>query len=218
MVSLSNHEVVPQETIMSKVMAFKSMSLDGFIAGPHDEIEPLHDWLFTTKPYAPGNYEKAGGDTEKFFGPEGANKDLLFGLMDIDGATIVGRHTYDVARGWGGKPPGKGSYFVMTHTPPPTDDVSKAFTFVTDGLESALRQARAASKSGVVELMGGKIIQQGLAAGVVDELIVILIPVILGKGIRLFDNLGDSGPITLSRTKVTEGPSGVTHLHFDVVR
>jgi dihydrofolate reductase len=202
---------------MSKVMAFKSMSLDGFIAGPNDEIEPLHDWLFTTKPYAPGNYEKAGGETEKFFGPEGVNKDLLFGLMAIEGATVVGRHTYDVAHAWGGKPPGHGPYFVMTHNPPPADAISKNFTFVTDGLESAVRQAKAASKSGLVELMGGKIIQQGLAAGIVDELIVILIPVLLGKGIRLFDNLGDEH-ITLTRTKVTEGPSGVTHLHFDVVR
>ena len=202
---------------MGKVTFFKSMSLDGFIAGPHDEIEPLHDWLFTTKPYQPGNWEKTEGKAEKFFGPEGANKDLLFSLMEIDGATVVGRHTYDVAHGWGGKPPGKGSYFVLTHTPPPPDDVSRSFTFVTDGIESAVRQAQVASKDGLVELMGAQVIQQGLNAGLVDEMIVIVIPVILGKGIRLFDNLGD-GRITLNRTKVTAGPSGVTHLHFDIVR
>lgn len=204
---------------MSKVMTFKSMSLDGFIAGPHDEIDPLHDWLFTTKPRSKSDdaWEKAGGETEKFFGPEGANKDLLFSLMEIDGATVVGRRTYDVTNGWGGKPPGKGSYLVMTHNPPPEDEVSRNFTFVSDGIESAVRQARAVSKSGGVELMGGHAIQQGLNAGLLDEMIIVLIPVLLGKGIRLFDHLRD-GHITLSRTRVTEGPSGVTHLFFDVVR
>jgi dihydrofolate reductase len=201
---------------MSKVMAFKSMSLDGFIAGPHDEIEPLHDWLFTRKPYQPGNWEKTGGKAEKFFGPEGVNKDLLYSLMEIDGATVVGRRTYDVANGWGGKPPGKGSYLVMTHNPPPENEVSRNFTFVTDGIESAVRQARAASKSGIVELMGGQIIQQGLNAGLLDEMIIVLIPVLLGKGIRLFDNLGDEH-ITLKRQRAVEGPGGVTHLVFDVV-
>jgi dihydrofolate reductase len=201
---------------MSKVMAFKSMSLDGFIAGPNDEIEPLHDWLFTTRPYQPGNWAKTEGKPEKFFGPEGANKDLLYSLMEIDGATVVGRRTYDVANGWGGKPPGKGSYFVMTHTPPPAGEISDNFTFVTDGLESAVRQARAASKSGVVELMGGQIIQQGLSAGLLDEMVIVLIPVLLGKGIRLFDNL-ETGHITLNPTRVTAGPSGVTHLFYDIV-
>ena len=137
--------------------------------------------------------------------------------MEIDGATVVGRRTYDVTNGWGGKPPGKGSYLVMTHNPPPEDEVSRNFTFVTDGIESAVRQARAASKSGLVELMGGQIIQQGLNAGLLDEMIIILIPVILGKGIRLFDHLEDRH-ITLNRTRATEGPSGVTHLFFDVVR
>jgi dihydrofolate reductase len=136
--------------------------------------------------------------------------------MEIDGATVVGRHTYDVAQGWGGKPPGKGSYFVMTHNPPPEDEISRKFTFVTGAIESAVDQARAASKSGLVELMGGKIIQQGLKAGLVDELIIVLIPVLLGRGIRLFDNLGDEH-ITLKRQRAVEGPGGVTHLVFDVV-
>jgi dihydrofolate reductase len=188
---------------MSKVMAFKSMSLDGFIAGPNDEIEPLHDWLFTTRPYQPGNWAKTEGKPEKFFGPEGANKDLLYSLM--------GDRRRD-----GRRPQSKGSYFVMTHNPPPAGEISDNFTFVTDGLESAVRQARAASKSGVVELMGGQIIQQGLSAGLLDEMVIVLIPVLLGKGIRLFDNL-ETGHITLNPTRVTAGPSGVTHLFYDIV-
>lgn len=204
---------------MTKVLIFKSMSLDGFIAGPNDEIDPLHDWLFTAKPAGreAGAWDRAEGKTERFFGPEGVNKDILMAGMAIEGATVVGRRTYDVAGGWGGKPPGHGPYFVMTHNPPPRDEVSSAFTFVTDGVESAVRQALAASQSGQVDLMGANVIQQGLRAGLVDEIVVQVIPVLLGDGVRLFDQLG-SAPITLNRTRVAEGPSGVTHLFFDVVR
>jgi dihydrofolate reductase len=204
---------------MGKVSVFKSMSLDGFIAGPHDEIDPLHDWLFTTKSASlePGAWERAEGKAEKFFGPEGVNKDILMAALAIEGATIVGRRTYDITNGWGGKPPGRGPYFVLTHNPPPKDDVSSAFTFVTDGIESALVKARAASKSGHVDLMGASVVQQGLQAGLVDELIIQIIPVLLGQGIRLFDNLG-SEHINLRRARVAEGPSGVTHLFYDVLR
>ena len=202
---------------MTKVLVFKSMSLDGFIAGPDDEIGPLHDWLFSTRPAGKGSWEEAEGKTERFFAPEGVNKDILMAGMAIEGATVVGRRTYDVAGGWGGRPPGRGPYFVMTHTPPPRDDVSSAFTFVTDGIESAVAQARAASVSGQIDLMGANVIQQGLRAGLVDEIIVQVIPVLLGQGIRLFDHLGP-GHIPLTRTRVEAGPGGVTHLFYQVVR
>ena len=202
---------------MTKVLIFKSMSLDGFIAGANDEIGPLHDWLFTNKPAGKGSWEAAEGKTERFFGPEGINKDILMAGMAIEGATVVGRRTYNVAGGWGGKPPGHGPYFVMTHNPPPRDKVSSNFTFVTDGIESAIGQARAASKSGQVDLMGANVIQQGLKAGLVDEIVVQVIPVLMGQGVRLFDHLG-SEPIKLNRTRVEAGPSGVTHLFYDVMR
>jgi dihydrofolate reductase len=204
---------------MSKIIVFKSMSLDGFIAGPNDEIDPLHDWLFATRPrgHAAGAWDEAEGKTERFFGPEGINKEILFAAMAIEGATVVGRRTYDVAGGWGGKPPGHGPYFVMTHDRPPEDEISSAFTFVTDGIESAVRQAVAASKSGFVDLMGANVIQQGLRAGLVDEIVIQVIPVLLGEGIRLFDRLGPEH-ITLERTRVEAGPAGVTHLFYNVVR
>ena len=204
---------------MTRIFVFKSMSLDGFIAGPNDEIDPLHDWLFATKPqgHEAGAWEKAGGETERFFGPEGINKEILFAAMAIDGTTVVGRRTYEVAGGWGGKPPGRGAYFVMTHTPPPEDGISSAFTFVTDGIDSAVQQAIAASNSGYVNLMGANVIQQGLRAGLVDEIVIQVIPVLLGQGIRLFDHLG-AAHIGLDRTRVEAGPGGVTHLFYDVVR
>jgi dihydrofolate reductase len=202
---------------MAKVLVFKSMSVDGFIAGPSDEIGPLHDWMFTAKPAGKGSWDEAEGKTERFFSPEGVNRDILMEGMAVEGATVVGRRTYDVAGGWGGKPPGSGPYFVLTHNPPPQEEVSAAFTFVTDGIESAVRRALAASKSGHVDLMGANVIQQGLRAGLVDEIVIQVIPVLLGEGIRLFDHLG-AEHIKLNRTRVAEGPSGVTHLFYDVVR
>jgi dihydrofolate reductase len=203
---------------MSKVSVFKSMSLDGFIAGPNDEIDPLHDWLFVKRPRnaGAGEWEKADGDNEKFFGPEGINREILFAGLETDGATVVGRRTYDMTNGWSGKPPGKGPYFVLTHNPPPRNDVSKNFTFVTDGIESAVKQAIAVSKSGEIDLMGASVVQQALNARLVTNLIIQVIPVLLGKGIRLFDHLAD-GHITLRRTRVEAGPSDVTHLFYDVV-
>jgi dihydrofolate reductase len=207
----------PGERSVTKVLIFKSMSLDGFIAGPDDEIGPLHDWLFASRPAGKGSWEAAEGKTERFFGPEGVNKDILLAGMAVEGATVVGRRTYDVAHGWAGKPPGHGPYFVMTHNPPPRDEVSSAFTFVTDGIESAVARARAASRSGQVDLMGANVIQQGLRAGLVDEIVVQVIPVLLGRGIRLFDQLG-ARHIALNRTRVEAGPGGVTHLFYDVVR
>lgn len=201
---------------MSRVLFFKSMSLDGFIAGPNDEIDPLHDWLFVTRPGGKGGWGESEGKTERFFGPEGINKDIFMSAMAIEGATVVGRRTYDVAGGWGGQPPGLGPYFVVTHEPP-QGEAASAFTFVTSGVEDAIHQAASASKSGLVDLMGANIIQQALKAGLVDEIVIQVIPVLLGQGIRLFDGLG-AGHIKLKRTRVEAGPDDVTHLFYDVVR
>jgi len=203
---------------MGNVFVFKSMSLDGFIAGPNDENDPLHDWLFTTKPggRAGVDWDESQGEPERFFGPEGINKEILMEGLTKEGATVVGRRTYEVAKGWGGRPPGNGPYFILTHNPPPDDEVSSNFTFVTDGIESAVRQAKAASKSGDIDLMGASLVQQALRGGLLGKIIVQVIPVLLGQGIRLFDNLGREH-VTLERTRVEAGPAGVTHLFFDVV-
>ena len=202
---------------MSIVSTFKSMALDGFIAGPNDEIDPLHDWLFTTRPQGPG-WVEFGGNPEKFFGPEGANKDVFDEVMaEPVGATIIGRRTYDVTNGWGGMPPGGGPYFVMTHNPPPADPISSKFVFVTDGVESALKQAQAVANGNRIGLMGACVVQQFLAAGLLDEIVLQVIPVLLGKGIRLFDHLGDEH-IELEKTRLVEGPGGVTHIWMKVLK
>lgn len=200
---------------MSIVSTFKSMSLDGFVAGPNDEIDPLHDWLFTTRPQGPG-WVESGGNPEKFFGPEGANKDVFDEVMaEPVGASIIGRRTYDVTNGWGGMPPGGGPYFVMTHNPPPPDEISSRFTFVTDGAESALKQALAVADGNRIAIMGANVVQQFLSAGLLDEIVMQVVPVLLGKGIRLFDQLGDEH-IRLEKTRLVEGPGGITHIWWKV--
>jgi dihydrofolate reductase len=129
---------------------------------------------------------------------------------------VTGRRTFDITNGWGGSPPLGVPTFVVTHT------VSQEwvyegspFTFVTDGVESAVGQAKAVAGDKDVAVGAASIVQQCIRAGLLDEIHVDLVPVLLGGGVRLFEHLG-STPIGLERTRVIEAPS-VTHLTFRVV-
>jgi dihydrofolate reductase len=132
------------------------------------------------------------------------------------GAMVTGRRTFNIAGAWGGNPPGV-PCFVVTHTVP-REWVKEGspFTFVTDGVESAIRQAKKAAGEKNVVVATASILQQCLTARLVDEIDIDLAPVLLGAGIRLFDNLGTE-PINLEITRVVEAP-GVTHLRFRVVK
>jgi dihydrofolate reductase len=130
------------------------------------------------------------------------------------GACVVGRNTFEAAGRWGGKPPFDMPYFVVTHDPP-TEDRGE-FTYITEGVEAAIEQAHAAAGAKDVNLMGADVPQQAIRAGLLDELVIHLIPVLLGEGKRLFDHLG--GRVDLERTQVVEAPEGVTHLRFRVIR
>jgi dihydrofolate reductase len=194
---------------VANVIAFMSMSLDGFVAGPNDEVDRLHAWV-------------AGGDTEfrlsssdeYGFNISRASADLLRETWTTTGATLVGRRTFDLAGAWGGNPPGRIPTIVVTHAVPREwAKEGSPFTFVTDGIESAVERAAGGKDVGV---SGASVIQQCLKAGLLDEIYVALVPVLLGSGIRLFDRL-DTGPIELESTRVVAG-SGVTHLHFRVRR
>jgi dihydrofolate reductase len=204
---------------MGKVSVFKSMSLDGFIAGPNDEIDPLHDWLFVKSPEDGGkgkwNETAGNGKPEKFFGPEATNRQILDEGFARMGSILVGRRTYEAAKAWGGNPPGGAPTVVLTHNPPPPSDVTKAFTYV-DGFEEGLKEARAATPSGNVGLMGAEVTQQAIEAGMLEEIVIAVIPVLLGRGIQLFGEIDHH--VTLKRTRVVPGENGVTHLFFDVVR
>jgi dihydrofolate reductase len=192
-------------------------SLDGFIAGADDGMErPLGiggDRLFTWF---------NDGDTPSRYFPSFKMSAVSAPIFDEAsgraGAVISGRRTYDIARAWGGSGPLPGvPLFVLTHTVPksvPAGD--PAYTFVTDGIESAVEQARAAAAGKDVALMVASIVQQCLRAGLLAELTMNLVPVVLGRGVRLLDGL-EPGSVELEIVRVVDAP-GITHLTYRVVK
>ncbi len=179
------------------------MSLDGYVAGPNitKEVpmgeggEQLHDWLF-------------GGQTER---DEQVQKET----SRTAGAVIVGGGTYNLAikDAWGGKTPFSVPAFVLVEDMP--DFTAEGFTFVLDGIESALTQAREAAGTKNIWVMGGaNLAQQYIRAGLLDELQITIAPVLLGKGLRLFE---DTGAAKLEHVSVVQTPAA-THLVYKVVK
>jgi dihydrofolate reductase len=203
---------------MGSVTSDISVSLDGFIAGPGDGVdnplgdggERLHEWVVRLASWR-SRHGLAGGET-------GRDAEILEESVRDTGAVVLGRRMFDNAKGWGDEPPFHAPVFVLTHEA--RDDLVKGgttFTFVTDGVESALAQARAAAGDENVHVAGGaNTIQQFLSAGLLDELQLHVVPVLFGAGVRLFDGLGTT-PLELEAVRVVESP-GVTHLKFRVVK
>ena len=196
-----------------------TMSLDGFIAGPNDGPEQplgeggmrLFDW------YSSGDTEYGLPGTEMVFMVSPQSAELLREAHGKMGAFVTGRRTFDITNGWGGSPPLGVPAFVVTHAVPQEWVYEGSpFTFVTDGVESAVERAKAAAGDKDVAVGAASIVQQCIEAGLLDEIHVDLVPVLLGSGVRLFDHLGP-GLIELERTRVVEAP-GVTHLTFRVVK
>jgi dihydrofolate reductase len=204
---------------MAKVSTGLSMSLDGFIAGLNDGPErPLGEGgerLFAW--YSGGDTEYRLPGTEMVFRVSPQSAELLRKAHSNTGAFVTGRRTFDIANGWGGRPPLGVPTFVVTHTVP-REWVYKGspFTFVTDGVASAVEQAKAVAGGKDVAVGAASIAQQCIKAGLLDQIHVDLVPILLGGGVRLFDHLG-AGPIELEPTEVVEG-AGVTHLTFRVVK
>jgi dihydrofolate reductase len=146
------------------------------------------------------------------------NVDFFDGFAARIGAVITGRRTYDVSDAWGGSGPQPGvPLFVMTHQIPDTVPAGDPpYTFVTDGIEHAVEQARHAAAGKDVSVMGAKTIQQCLRAGLLDELIIDLVPAVLGRGARLLDGI-EPGTVELDLVRVVDAP-GVTHLAYQVVK
>jgi dihydrofolate reductase len=202
---------------MTKVATALSTSIDGFIAGGEDGPErPLGvggQRLF--KWYSDGDTPSRIYPSFKMSAQSAAFFDEGAGRV---GAVISGRRTYDISGAWGGSGPLPGApLFVVTHHVPdsvPSGD--PPYTFVTDGIESAVEQAKNAAGGRDVALMGASIVQQALRAGLLDELNIHLVPVVLGRGVRLLDGLEpDSAELEL--VGVVDAP-GVTHLTYRVVR
>ena len=204
---------------MGKVIVQLSMSLDGFIAGPNDNTEnSLGDggeYLF--KWYS-------SGDTD-FKWPSGTmmskvptiSAEYLREMVPAIGALVTGRRTFDIAHGWGGRHPLDVPVVVLTHTfPQEWIGKESVFTFVSDGVESAVARAKEIAGNKNVAVSAASIAQQCLMAGLLDEIHIDLAPVLLGGGIRLFDHLGTK-PIELERTRVIAAP-GITHLTFRVLK
>jgi dihydrofolate reductase len=179
-----------------------SMSLDGYIAAPNDvpgdglgeDGMRLHNWGFDN----PGVFERVLGDA-----------------IEDTGAVIMGRRTYDNSiPEWGdGGPIGDVPCIVLTHNPP--SEAAPIFTFVTDGVESALAKAREAAGDKSIGIMGANVPQQFLAAGLVDEIRIHLVDVLLGGGRRMFETLPKR--IDLKQTGLEED-GGVAHVVYRVIR
>jgi dihydrofolate reductase len=194
---------------MGKVVFENSMSLDGFVAGPNDEVDEIFQW------YSSGDTDFRFPGLDMEFKVSHASAEHLLERTKNIGASVTGRRTFNVTSGWGGKPPGGGPYFVVTHTVPQEwVKPDSPFTFVTDGVESAVQKAKQAAGDKDVSIFSANILQQCLKAGLVDEIYIDLAPVLIGKGIRLFERLG-AKPIALESMGVIEG-TGVTHLLFRV--
>ncbi len=204
---------------MGKVSMGLSMSLDGFIAGPNDGPdrplgeggERLFEW------YSSGDTEYRLPGTEMVFKVSPQSAELLREVDRTVGAFVTGRRTFDITNGWGGRPPLGVPTFVVTHTVAQEWVYEGSpFTFVTDGVESAVERARAVAGEKDVAVGAASIAQQCTRAGLLDEVHINLVPVLLRGGVRLFEHLG-TPPIELESTGVIEG-AGVTHLAFRVVR
>jgi dihydrofolate reductase len=185
---------------MSKVVAIMSMSLDGYVADRSDGVAEVFDWYFNS-----GDVEvHTGGADPMTFKVSGPSAEHIRGLTAGLGAVLTGRRTFDVAQGWGG------NHQIPAGWPRPNSTVH----FVTDGIESAVTQAKAAAAGKSVGVHGADTIQQLLNAGLLDEISVDIAAVLLGSGVRLFDHLAGT-PAVLGNPTVIPGV-GVTHLRYPV--
>ena len=191
------------------------MSLDGFIAGPNDGPgNPLGDGGGRLFEWMSSGTERVGPDDR--FKPTARSRSVLAEMFDC-GAIITGRRTFDIANGWGGHHPIGAPFFLLTHNPP-TDHVGPGTEgiVVTDGIESALEQARAVAGEKRIAVGAADVAQQYLRAGLVDEIHIDLVPILLGDGVRLFANL-ERKQSELECTRVVES-DGVTHLSYRVIK
>jgi dihydrofolate reductase len=216
---------------MGKLTLDISMSLDGFVAGPNQTLdeplgeggEQLHEWVVATASWRE-RHGKSAGETN-------VDSEVVDEAIRTTGATVMGRRMFSGGEGpweddpkadgwWGDDPPFRHPVFILTHhdREPVTKQGGTTFNFVTDGIEAALEQARAAAGDKDVGVGGGaNVVQQYLRAGLLDEMQIHVVPVLLGDGVRLFENHLDADQLELERTRVVESPA-VTHLRYRVVK
>jgi dihydrofolate reductase len=201
---------LPEPADMTKLIADISMSLDGFVADTNDRTDHLFGWFFD------GEVETPSAFPGLTFRTSEASASMLRDAFENVGALLEGRRNFDIAQGWGGTHPMGVPVFVVTHNAPEDWPHGDGVRFVTDGLESAVAQARAAAGDKIVGVATPNLTQQLLDAGLLDEIHINLVPVLLGAGVPFFANLA-STPIQLEGPDVLEG-TGVTHLTYRVKR
>ena len=217
---------------MSKLKLDISVSLDGFVAGPNASLEEalgeggerLHEWAYGLKAFREP-HGLPGGETN-------VDSEVIEESLVGTGATVMGRRMFSGGEGaweddpnadawWGDDPPFHHPVFVLTRhaREPLAKRGGTTFTFVTEGIEAALEQARAAARGGDVRVGGGAdVARQYLGAGLLDEMYLHVVPLLLGDGVRLFDGDLADAPVGLECTRVIESPTGVVHLRYRVVR
>jgi dihydrofolate reductase len=199
---------------VSATVLYMSMSLDGFIAGPNegpgnglgDGGHRLHEWATTG----------GGVDLEAMRRAGGANAEIIDEFMST-GATVAGRGTFELAGGWGGDHHDGVPIWVFSRHQPGIDVSGWPLVTYVDDVRIAMAEARRAAGEKNVIVQGAATAQLALAAGVLDELELHVIPVLFGQGRRLFEGLA-AEQIELERTRILEGEGGVTHMHYRVRR
>jgi len=193
---------------MATVVADMSMSLDGFVAGPNDEVDEVFSW------YSAGDVAVETDNPELAFTVDEASAELLQEWSNVK-ALVIGRRTFDLARGWGGRHPVGVPVWIPTHNPPDGWD-DAPFTFVTEGVEAAVKQASEHAGDGLVGVAAASVVRQCLNAGILDAIRVSVVPYLIGDGTPYFGGL-ETTPVKLGQPKVVEG-KGVTHLYYEVQR
>jgi dihydrofolate reductase len=205
---------------MGKVYADMGMSLDGYVAGPNagpqnalgDGGMLLHRWVFDLESWRERQSLPGGRSNQ--------DDEIVKEKNARNGAFVMGRRMFDEGEvGWPDPPPFRAPVFVLTHhaREPWVRQGGTTFIFVTDGIESAVEQAKAAAGDKDVQIAGGaNVVQQCVKAGLLDELQIHLAPVLLGDGVRLFERMGPED-VELEGTRVIDSPR-VTHLGFRVVK
>jgi dihydrofolate reductase len=194
---------------MGKVITQATMSLDGFIADSSGGVGSLFDW------YGNGDVAVTGNDPDRVFRVSAASAEYLRSAWSNIGPGVIGQRLFDLTDGWGGIPPVGDAVFVVTHRVP-TEWIEAhpdaPFTFVTDGVASAIAKAQAVSGGRDISLNPGDMTGQALAAGLVDEVRIDLAPVLLGSGVRYFGDF--TGAEQLLEDPVVVQGHRVTHLHY----
>jgi len=195
------------------IMGVAAVSLDGFIADANDDVGPLFDWLGSgdVSWSLPGSEDDARSTQ--------ASADFMTSHYANTAANVIGRRLFDLTNGWDGKPAAYEHVFVVTHRPPTEwEHVGTApFTFV-DGVEEAIAAATEFAGDRDVDVAGGQIGSQALTRGLIDEVVVNLVPVVFGSGRPFFATGGPVVPLRLGNPTTIVRGDRVTHLVYDVSR